>query len=57
MTRYTVGERIVPLTEYNMTFVTYTPKGWWAYYEGECDAKACLDAPRCVDPLPQVFLS
>ena len=54
MTRYTVGERIIPLTEYNMTYVTYTPKGWAGYYETECDTKACLDAPRCVNPLVQV---
>ena len=53
MTRYTVGERIIPLTEYNMTYVTYTPKGWAGYYETECDTKACVDAPRCVNPLMQ----
>lgn len=54
-TRYVVGNKIIPLTEYNMTYVSTTSKKEWGAYGNDCDVPVCMDAPRCAF-LPCIWL-
>ena len=54
-TRYVVGNKIIPLTEYNMTYVSTTSKKEWGAYGNDCDVPVCMDAPRCAS-LPCICL-
>lgn len=50
-TRYVVGEKIIPLAEYNMTYVSTTSQKEWGAYTDDCDLQTCMDAPRCASLL------
>lgn len=51
--RREVAKRIIPLTQYNMTFVSTNDEEVNLYFPERCPMPACFDLPRCAACAPR----
>ena len=51
--RREVAKKVIPLTQYNMTFVSTSEEVYNLFFPERCPMPACFDLPRCAAYTPR----